>query len=197
MGKTNGSSSSEESPVSGGGAGYADGDRAAPAPGPSLPTIRTSLDAAEILSRLEKRSRKGRLAGYRQTGARSFELSAFGAPYDKALVGTIDERAGAGSEIAFELRTLWKLPAAMGVMVVVMFWPGVWLTDSLGSTYFGWWPRNFWITAAWYLPLCALALPVVWKQWKSSGVAAGAHARETVGELVGLVEGREEAISDE
>jgi len=173
----------------------ADSSGATPAQRRPLPSLTCPVAPDEVQKRLHARAARGKLAGYERVSASEFRIAAFGAPYDKRLIGRItpDPGQNAGSRVDFEVVWLKKLPAIMAVVVVLMFWPGVWLTDSLIKTYFTSYPQNGWLTAAWYLPLCALALPVLWKQWKGSGAAADEHARETVEALRGVLDAKAES----
>lgn len=154
--------------------------------------VQSGLEPGAVVDRLAERSRRGKLPGFRElaapaSGARAFEADAFGNPYDRSLVGLVEPTPGGGSRLTFTLRTRWRLPIVVLVVLVLTVWPGVWLTDSLLTTYFGWYPRAFWVTAAWYLPLCALAVPVVIRQWKASKEQSAAHAAETVEKVRGWV----------
>ena len=151
----------------------------APAP------LRTALPPAEVMSRVERRSKQGKLPGYAREGAGAdgaspaFVVAAFGKPFDKALRGEVLVQADGGSLLRFTLRWTRRLPAiAIGLLVFTVF-PGVLLTHSLLGVWFLSYPSATWVTAAWYLPLCALALPVLVKQFRASSAAAGEHADET------------------
>lgn len=141
----------------------------------------------QVVALLEHKSQQGKLPGFRREPSEGTTLSArlgvFGAPYDRDLVLRV-EPAGSGSTIHMESRLRMRLPWTMIILTVVSFWPGVVLTDSLLSTWFpSWYPKAFWVTCAWYLPLCALAIPALWKQYKSSERASEEHLRETVAKL--------------
>jgi hypothetical protein len=106
----------------------------------------------------------------------------FGSPYDRDLFVTLEPSAG-GSVVRLDTRLRRKFPVIVVVAMVLALWPGVWLTDSLLVTYFGWYPRAGWFTPAWYIPLTLLAVPVLLKQFKSSEASAAAEAALVVRKL--------------
>ncbi len=151
----------------------------APAQTDQLPAIDTALDAGAVLERLEKLAKRGKLAGFRRLSDRSFGVSAFGSPFDREMVGTVES-----GRVSFEL--VWKraMPAAFLVTLIVSVWPGVHLMDSLMNTWFGWYPNAFWVTCAWYIPLTALPAPWAWKvAMNRSRAGSDEHARETIDKI--------------
>jgi len=163
---------------------------AATAPMDVLSSVRTPLTPKDVVLTLEKAATKGKMPGYRmgtQTGA--FTTLAFGAPFDHELIGTAAAQDGR-TLVTFRLRMLPKLPAFYAALIVVSVWPGVWLTESMLTTYFSWYPRNMWWTWAWYMPLTVGPLPWMWKKWVvGSRTAALTDARETITRIAELCNG--------
>jgi hypothetical protein len=152
-----------------------------------VPTLRVAMGAPAVLDALLRRSQQGKLPGFRRadstaSGPPGFVVDIQGTIYDRDLIGSIHPALG-GSEIRFTSRLRRRLPWIVIVVTVLTFWPGVLLTDSLLTTWFSWYPKQMWVTAAWYLPLCVLTIPVLWKQYKASEKAAEAHLRETLAKL--------------
>lgn len=146
-----------------------------------LSSIVTPLGDADILERVRALSRAGRLPGLRTGGPSGvlFRVDAFGWVFDYDLVGV---RAGSEVRFGLEVQRLW--PSLFILVCVLSVFPGVWLTDSMLSTYFSWYPREFWKTCAWYLPLTILPMPWAWSTaMKRSRLAADASARETIEKL--------------
>ena len=179
-----------------------DGAAASPPPGgarPALPRLRTSLSDAEILDRLGRASRRGKLAGFHAgapagaagPGALGFWLDTFGQYFDRRLtVRAVDAsnppsgQAGPARLLCFENRVKPFRVWAFWVICILSIWPGVLLVHSMMATYFGWYPRAFWITCAWYLPLSAGPVPLMWRSaWRKSAAVADAEARLSIGRI--------------
>ena len=91
-----------------------------------------------------------------------------------------------GSTLRFGSRLKRTLPWIVVFTTIITFWPGVLLTDSLMSTWFpSWYPKEIWVTYAWYFPLCLLMIPALWKQYRVSERASEEHLRETLAKLAG------------
>lgn len=138
-----------------------------------------------MLDRLEKQARRGRISEF-ERGAHGglFSAEAFGSPFDHRVVAHAVGDAG-GTLLRFELVRLRKLPLIFAVVLLITIWPGSWMTDSLLTTYFGfyntWVTRWPWLTYAWYLPLTVLPIPWMWKSWTTKSRAmAEASAREVI-----------------
>ena len=158
-----------------------------PAPAP-LPVLRTALEGGEILDRLDKASRRGKMPGFhRQTPDRPglFWLEVFGKFFDRRLTARL-EPAPEGDQrlIRFSMRSKrWPI-WVFWVVVAITIWPGVVLTDSLLATYFSWYPREFWVTCVWYLPLAIVPVPWMWKAaWGQSSAIADAEARQLIAKV--------------
>ncbi len=117
------------------------------------PTLRAEIPGDEVLDRLDRLARRGRLPGYKPTPDGGFKVALFSEPFDRELVGTILP-SEAGAEIRFRTRMKRRMPTALAVTVAVSVWPGVHLVDSLIPASWGWWP-----TWTWYLPLMILPIP--------------------------------------
>jgi len=160
----------------------------------ALPEIETSLGEGEILERLGTLSRRGKLPGFEHGGhAGLFSVAAFGTYFDRVLVGEAD-REGEGTHLRSRTVLPLKLPVAIGLVLALTVWPGVWLTDSMLATYWGWYgaqvARMGWLTYAWYLPLM---LPLPWMYKRAlvrSNAASEASARELIGRVAGALDGR-------
>lgn len=148
-----------------------------------LPAIECGLPPSEVLARLLARAKRGKLAGYAALGTVAgssgahFRASVFGQPYDRELIGSIASTPEGGSRVTFRSRLLTKLPAIMIVVTVLTFQPGLWLTDQMLKIYFDWYRIPTWW---WYMPLVLLSLPVLWKQYTKSELAAAADARAVI-----------------
>lgn len=130
------------------------------------PPLRTALDRDAIMERLRGASKRGRLPGFVHRGDGVFEADVFGMPYDRILRGTIDPDPSGGSVISMTTRLKRTFPGAVIVVMALVVWPGVWLTDTFMD---GWrWHHQNVETWWWYLPACALAVPALWKQYKAS-----------------------------
>ncbi len=158
----------------------------------ALPVLRTDLTPDEVIARLRKRSKQGKLPGFEHRGGHVFRVLAFGQPYDKELIGSVAQRDDdpRGSAVRFETRLLRRMPTIVTLIMALTIWPGVWLTHSLLITYFASYPQAMWVTCAWYLPLCLLAIPALRKQYKRSVESAETHARETTEAIGRLLEAR-------
>jgi hypothetical protein len=109
------------------------------------------------------------------------------------LVGEAETGEG-GTRLRFRTLLPLRLPLAVGLVLVLSVWPGVWLTDSMLVTYWGWYGARVaalpWLTYAWYLPLM-LPLPWVYKRvLDRSNEAATRSARELIGRMAGVLDGR-------
>jgi hypothetical protein len=161
--------------------GPAISDKTTPTQPTPLPTLETGLTPEEVLDRLDRLARKGKLPGYEPgPGPDEFRVLAFGEPFDQEVLGRIGPAHGAGAhQVTFTLRTKRRLPAVFAVVTAFTIWPGVLLTDALIPASWGWWP-----TWTWYLPLTILPLPFLLpRMWKKSGRAARGHADEQIGKI--------------
>jgi len=130
------------------------------APHPSLdalPDVRTSLDPTAILSRLDALARRGKLAGFTPGhGDALFEAACFGEPFDRVLLARAAREDG-GTVLRFSTRLRRRVPAIFVAVTILTIWPGVWLTDSMLTTYFSWYTIPTWW---WYIPLTVV--PLFW-----------------------------------
>lgn len=154
--------------------------------------LRSPLSSAEVVERLSRQSKKGKLPGFglvRKPASAGDEgvvrLLVFGGIYDhEMLVRVVPAASGAGSELSMRVRLLQKMPAAAIAILVLTVFPGMYLTDSMLSTYFDWYTIETWW---WYMPLVLLMLPVMWKQYTQARAEAqreAAELREKLGQLV-------------
>lgn len=162
-------------------------------PNAPLPTLTTTLPPDQVIQRLVALSKRGKLPDFAAEGAdpdateRTFLMLAFGSPYDRELHGNI-RRTPEGSRLTFHSRLKRKMPAIVIGAMAISLWPGVWLTDSMLSTYFSWYPRNAWITVAWYIPLTLAAIPMLWKQYTNSEKLTRAETIDTIQKIAAAID---------
>ena len=154
---------------------------------PPLPRIDLAPKASDTspVDTLDRLSKKGKLPGFRRRSDTTFEIAAHGTVYDRTLTGTVS-----GSNITFTSRLNRKFPAIMITVMAIALFPGLPLTHTMLRVFFGWYPTEFWITAAWYLPLTLLAIPTLIKQFKASERASRLHAEETIQKLAAHLGGK-------
>lgn len=154
----------------------------------AIPALTASLSPAEVVALFERKSQQGKLPGFQRDPSgpgdvAAFRVRLFGAPYDRELIAHVEPGAP-GSTVRFTSYLRRRLPWVVVLLTAVSFWPGVLLTDSLLATWFpSWYPKQLWVTCAWYLPLCVLTIPALWKQYKKSERASEEHLRETLAKL--------------
>lgn len=144
-----------------------------------------------MMQAFAQRARRGKLAEFREqdTGKNQgdFSIEAAANPFDHQLIGTFDSNGGS-TTIKLRLERLKMMPMVFALVLIVTVWPGVWLTDSMLVTYFGWysrWTQSMpWLTYAWYLPLSVLPLPWV---WRGIVLKSRAEAMESAKEMVEAV----------
>lgn len=172
-------------------------ERAASAPMHAPPSMRSALAPSDVLDRLRKESKRGKLAGFREVDARvigalEFEVSVFGAPYDRRLVGRALPADGGGTVISFASRLDRRYPSiVIGVVLLMLSPPAIWMTHSFLSGwrwYHGLFPTVWW-TCIWYLPLSLLALPGLWKQFRKSEAKSAEEASKVWSKIAGLIGG--------
>ncbi len=123
----------------------------------ALPQIRTPLEPALIVKRLDVLARRGKLAGFAPgRGDVLFEVACFGEPFDRVLEARA-AREGTHTLVRFSTRVLARVPAIFAAVTAITVWPGVWLTDSMLTTYFSWYRIPTWW---WYIPLTVV--PLFW-----------------------------------
>ena len=152
------------------------------------------LELGEVRVRLARLSKRGKLAGFRQIDDATLEAGVFGTLYDRVMTIDLAGAEGGGTRLTMTTRLKRTLPTVVIVVMALALWPGVLLTDSMLSTYFGWYPKAEWVTWAWYVPLMLLAIPVLWKQYRASEAAAAEHAHEVAQRISATVDGALEVI---
>ena len=142
-----------------------------------LPSVTLGVTREEALGALERRARRGKLAGYAMEDE-GFKCDAFGAPFDADLVGRFEN-----GTVVFALRRRLAMPVAAWAIVIFSIQPGAWMADSILGTYFTSYPwfslSGFWWQVI-FMALAATAVPVLLKQQASSKRAQMEHARETI-----------------
>lgn len=149
----------------------------------ALPDVRTSLAAPEVVERLERLSKRGKLPGFaRGSGQVLFSVEAYATPFE-GVVEAHAETTPQATLLRFSYRMLTRLPAIFAVICVLTVWPGVILTDSLMKTYFPAFTESV-PTAWWYLPLTVLPFPWMWMSWLKKSRAMGIQsAQEQVAKI--------------
>jgi hypothetical protein len=157
-----------------------------------LPEVRVPILPEEVIRRLEKRSQRGELPGFRALGAQEgtmrVEVSAFGSHVDRVLAAQVAATEG-GAIVTFQGRRIWKVLWIVIIVFVLTLWPGVWLTHSMLITWFSWYRLNMWGTTAWYVPLTLIAIPGLLKALRASEQASWAHAHETIANIARTCDG--------
>jgi hypothetical protein len=146
------------------------------------------IGPAAIVERLSKRAKLGKLAGFRAVApdsgagaARRFTMPAGAGVYDHLLTVRVTPE-GEGSRLTFVLAMQRRVPTIAAAILVFSLFPGLWLTDSMLSSYSDWYSANV-ETWWWYIPMFLLTLPVMWKQL----VVSVASAREEAGQIAGAL----------
>ena len=137
--------------------------------------MRTPIAPDEVVARLDKAARRGDMPGLREGASRrTFRLRIFGELFDRELIGEARPAPSSPSEseIVFRVRLLPLMPTVAIVTLVFVIWPGVWLTDSMLSTYFPGFTRavpTWW----WYIPVTVIPLPwAIRAAWRKSCATA-------------------------
>ena len=158
----------------------------------SLPRVVSPMPASDLQKALSQRAKQGKLAGYQKQSERTFTLDAAGGIYERTLIATIisdtadkDEH----TEIWFEGKLKRTIPIVVIVVLVFTLWPGVWLTDSILSTWFSWYRLGIWWTSAWYIPLTLLAVPAFWAQFRKSERESWEDAHKAIAKIAKIGDG--------
>jgi len=148
----------------------------------SLPRIETELSEQEVLERVSRMSKRGRMPGFQAGGDGGlFSVLAYGwSILDQRLVCE-----ASGSVLRFRTVLPKRMPIVIGVLFAVTIWPGVWFTNEMLVTYWDWYlglaGRMPWLTYAWYLPLTVIPLPWIFRTAiRRSDAAAEASGRELI-----------------
>lgn len=154
----------------------------------ALPSLRTELSPAEVVSTLEGLAKRGKLAGFsRSSGRGLFTISDFGGPFESVLTAEAAEGSNGGTTLRFSTRFKPLMPLGFVAVLVVTVWPGVWFTDSLLRTYFTGYDYQTWM---WYLPLTVPFLPLAWlAAVKRSRSAASGDLGEMLPKIAAALKG--------
>jgi len=147
----------------------------------TLPELSSPFDSPKTLAKIQALSRRGKLPNFAAKPSDSpsigFSISAFGHPFDHILRATIVPTT-TGSSITFSLTMARRVPIIMAVVILLTIWPGVWLTDSMLTTYFSGYDFATWM---WYIPITVAPIPFMWRKWHQRSVAeAKQHAAESI-----------------
>jgi hypothetical protein len=150
--------------------------------------VYSRLPTAEVVSRLDRASRRGRLAGFRAYPGDGvlFSVELPGHPFDGVLEARAREEGG-GTRLELRTRMLLRMPVVFALVLIATVWPGVYFMDRLIPGEWGWipqigtwWPGTWW----WYVPLTALPLPFVWRAlMRRSKAALDKAAEEMVAKI--------------
>lgn len=154
-----------------------------------LPALRTPLDDAAILQRLEHAARRGRLPGFERGGGGGlFRVAAFGTPFDHDLLAT-SEPDGEGRRVSFTIRVRPLMPALLALALVLTVEPGRYFLDAMIPGEWGWIDTRWW-----YYPLTILPIPFIWRAaFKRSRATSLAHAREQIDKVAGFIDAQPSA----
>lgn len=157
----------------------------------TLPVVQSPLSPEAIVERMDKLSKRGKLAGFAKgVPPTLFEASAFGDPLEYRLLASAEPET-AGTRVSFALKLPAKIPLIYALVITLSIWPGVWLTHSMLITYFSWYKLTMTGTCAWYLPLTILPLPWMYKkQFVGSRAAALADATDLIQKLATELDAR-------
>ncbi|MEM9373473.1 MAG: hypothetical protein AAGA55_07500 [Planctomycetota bacterium] len=145
-------------------------------------TIAGAPEPAQVVERLTKLSKAGKLAGFVAGGENHIaSFAAFGGPFDGRV-----EITHSGHSTRFDLRMPVRMPIIFALVLVLCVWPGLPLTDAFLQG-FGWYERltsGALRTWMWYLPATVLPAPFALRSSiRKSRAAAYRHATETVERL--------------
>jgi len=161
--------------------------RQPPPPHERFPSLPCALSEGEITSRLEGLAKRGKLAGYESPvkgvpGA-LFAVAAFGHVFDYRLIAHSERDEAGRVTLRFTLVQLMRAPLIFALVLILTVWPGVWLTDSMLTSYFSWYTVETW---KWYLPLTVLPIPFMWRSTHLKSLsAASRHAGEQLEKING------------
>ncbi|MFO0787728.1 MAG: hypothetical protein U0573_15430 [Phycisphaerales bacterium] len=151
--------------------------------------IHTPATGTKINEKMLSLSRAGKLPGYKPA-AEGFHALAYGWVYDFDLVAAFTPQ-GSGTSVKFALAVRPKMPWIVAAALLLSVFPGVWVTHSMLSIYFSWYPGELWKTCAWYLPVSILPIPWVWKRaMDRSRVAAEESGLELIERIGAALEAR-------
>lgn len=149
---------------------------------PPIPSIETALPAGEVVARLEKMSKRGKLPGFERGGGNAGPADASFAAHGSPFEGRVLVHAGGGA-VSFALHMPRKWALIFGAILVLSVWPGLPITDSFLHG-FVWYERltsGWFDTWVWYLPLTIIPAPFALRTaLLRSRATALEHAVETV-----------------
>lgn len=126
--------------------------------GDGLADIRVPLTTEQVLERLGRAARRGKLPEYARGGPENalFRASALGHPFDRDLLGWA-ERDGDGVRLRFGLHWRKKIPIIYIAALVLTVEPGRYFLDVMIPGSWGW-GSIMW----WYYPLTIISIPFMW-----------------------------------
>ena len=145
----------------------------------AFPTMTLTCSPEQALERLEQAAKRGKLPGFERGDAgHLFEVDAYGAIFEYGLRANASTAKGV-TTVGFSLVLRRKAPTILGAVLLLSFWPGLPMTDSMLRSWWTWYDGlPSWTTQAWYLPLMVLPLPWLWPSWvRSSRRAANEQAK--------------------
>ncbi len=145
-----------------------------------LPALSTPLSPEAALAALLDMAKRGELGGFERTN-NGFIADVHSEPFDHRLLGVVrasaHERSPHGSTVEFSLSMLKRGPLISLTILVLSLWPGMWLTDTMLSTYFSGYRLTPTQTAMWYVPLTLLPVPWMIRGFLRSRESARREAR--------------------
>jgi len=148
-----------------------------------LGRVKLAVTREEALGELERRARRGKLAGFALENE-GFRCAAFGNPFDAELLGRFENES-----VEFSIRHKPMIPVIVWIVLALAVWPGTWMTDSILTTYFSsypWFISSFWWQVI-IAVLTASGAPVILKQQKASKVAQQEHALKSIEKIRGWI----------
>ena len=103
----------------------------------------------------------GKLLRYKPA-AEGFHALAYGWVYDFDLVAAFTPQ-GSGTSVKLRSRSDPRCRGSLRRQLLLSVFPGVWVTHSMLSVYFSWYPGELAEDLRWYLPVSILPIPWVWK----------------------------------
>ncbi len=130
-------------------------------------------------------AKRGELGGFERIGT-GFVADVHSEPFDHRLRGVV-RASPRGCEVELSLSMLKRGPLINLAILVLSLWPGMWLTETMLSTYFSGYRLTSTQTAMWYVPLTLLPLPWMIRGFLRSRETARREARgiaERIGNLL-------------
>lgn len=158
-------------------------------PDPGLADLQTALSEPEILDRLGRAARRGKLPEFAPGGPENalFRASALGHPFDRDLVAWA-EGNGEAVRLRFGLHWRKRAPLLYLAIMIVTVEPGRYFLDVMIPGSWGW-GSIMW----WYYPLTIIPIPFMWlsfvRKSRQSTLETARRTHETIGTILGAANG--------